>query len=414
MATTRWVPPATTLAAGVVSAGQLGQLSPVLTSISRDLQLSPAMGGLAISLTTFVAAIGAAPLALWTRRRPPSQLVALGLGLSALVEAATALAVHTAGGLLALRGAGGCGYLLVVVAGPNLLVEQVDPRHRSWALALWGSCIPAGLAITAGAGGSLAMRLGWRGWFAALALASALLAGAVVVTARSAPMPTTPAAGALTWRALRAPLCLAAGFGLVASISVVVASLLPTYLDSARGLSLAEAGSITSLVAIASVPGSIVAGVLLRRGLAPTVVGLSALGCPAAAAVGLSAAPLTVAVIADIVLVFVAGLAVGATYGALPAVAAAPGVMIVANGMLVQFGSLGTLIAPPIFAAATDLRHWSVVAILLIVPAVAGFALLAAATTRRKQTNLIPVVGACRAAVRRWRRQTARGRSPRP
>lgn len=386
MALAGWVRPGVTLAAGVITASQLGEVSPVSTAINRDLDLSPAAGGVAISLITLVAAAAATPVALGTRRWPASRLVLLGLVSMAVPGALTATVARSETVFLLLRGVAGFGYVLVVVAGPSLLLGQVGPARRSWALALWGSCTPAGLALAAAAGGGGGAFLGWRGWFAVVAAVMAVTAVAVaLLSTLSANVEATKpgaasAVGPLrSWSVLGRPLCLAAAFCLIASISVAVASLLPSYLHSARGLSETGAGSVTSLVAIASVPGSVVTGALLRRHVRPPVLGIAILGCPVAAALGFTGTPLTIAVLADIGLVFLAGIGVAATYGALPTIAAAPGVLPLANGLLVQLGSLGTLIAPPIFAAATGLARWSLMPILLLLPAVGGAALLATA-----------------------------------
>lgn len=152
----KWRGPAAAIAAGVAAAVQLGQVAPVSGAISRDLHLSPAAVGMAISLVTLVAAIAAAPTAWFVRRSSASasRLVAAGLVVLAAVNVLTAVVAHSATIFLLLRAAGGAGYLLVVVLGPVLLVEQVGRQHSSWALALWGSCIPADIALAAVAGGA--------------------------------------------------------------------------------------------------------------------------------------------------------------------------------------------------------------------------------------------------------------------
>lgn len=369
--------PLSALAAGVLAAGQLGSVSPVGTALDRDLHLSPALGGLAISLLTVVAALAGAPAALAIGGRPATRLVVSGLVTMAVPGALAAAVARSAGVFLLLRGVAGLGYVLVVVAGPGLLLAQVRAERRSWALALWGSCIPAGLALAAAGGGLVGSALGWRGWFA---LVAALTAATAVLVARCSARTAVPVDRATAfprWSVLRRVVCLAAAFGLIASVSVSVVSVLPGYLHGARGLSASTAGSLTSVVAIASVPGSVLAGALLRRPVHPAVLGLAILGCPALAVLGFAAMPLPIVLPANVVLVFLAGIGVSAAYGALPAVADARGVLPIANGLLVQLGSLGTLVAPPVFAAVTGPDRWQYVPLLLVIPAIGGAVLLA-------------------------------------
>lgn len=313
--------PAATLAAGVVAAAQLGDVSPVSPALDRALGLSPAASGAAVSLITLVAAVAATPIALALRRRDPARLVVLGL--------------------------------------------------------------------------ALGMLLGWRGWLGVVAVVTAGTAVAAGWAARAAAPNsvaapgTAPAANRPLLRAasLGRPLCLASAFCLIAAMPVGVASLLPGYMQ-ARGVSAVAAGTLTSVVSSASVPGSLAAGVLLRRGVRPPVIGLAVLGCPAAAAAGFADLPVALAVAADIGLVLLGGLGVAAAYGALPAVAGAPEVLPVANGLLVQLGSLGTLVVAPVFAAVTGLTYWSRMPVLLLVPALGGVVLLAAAYPLRRPATL--------------------------
>lgn len=104
---------------------------------------------------------------------------------------------------------------------------------------------------------------------------------------------------------------------------------------------------------------------------------------PIAAAIGFAATPLAISVGVIILLVFLSGLGVSAVYGALPSVVNSLEELSLANGILVQLGSVGTLLAPPIFATVTGLAHWALMPLLLTVPALGGLALLAVAVTRR-------------------------------
>jgi len=57
-------------------------------------------------------------------------------------------------------------YLLVVVASPSLMVSTAEPRHHAFALSLWGTFVPAGIALSGIAAAAFADGAGWRIIFA--------------------------------------------------------------------------------------------------------------------------------------------------------------------------------------------------------------------------------------------------------
>jgi len=135
----------------------------------------------------------------------------------------------------------------------------------------------------------------------------------------------------------------------------------------------------------ASIPGNACAAVLLRRGVRPGLLACSILACPALAAVTFAGAvPLPASIGAAAALIFAVGVAASAAYASLPKVTQLIDDLPFANGILVQLGSAGALIGPPIFAAITGLRHWHLIAYLVIPAAIVSAAAMAAATLARR------------------------------
>jgi MFS family permease len=377
-----WVRPASTIAAGVLAAAALGKVGPVSAQVGQAFGLSPFALGATISLITFAGAVVAAPAGQWLRDRDPRPWLAAGLAVMAVAGGAMTLAPPSRAALIGLRAMEGAGYLLIVVGGPGVLVRQVSAGRARTALALWGICTPAGFAVSAAAGGLAASRAGWQDWFAALAAACAALAGVVLVLARDqrggAP-PAPPPADRRRPR-LAAPLLLACGFGALSLMAVAILSLLPTYLIQ-RGLSAAAAGGATAVAAAASIPGNACAAALLRRGARPGLLTCSMLACPALAAVAFAhAVPLPAAVGGAAALIFAVGIAASAAYASLPEVTRSQQDLPLANGILIQLGSVGALVGPPVFAAVTGLRHWELIAYLAVPAAIVGAAAMASAT----------------------------------
>lgn len=392
-----WGPPTVTVAAGVAAAAALGKVAPVSDAVRGAFGLSATSLGLVISTITVVAALLALPVGEWLRHRSAAAWVAAGLAVLAVAGGLMAAVAPSTGVLLGLRVAEGAGYLLVMVGGPVVLGSQVAERQVAPAMALWGACVPLGLAVSAAAGGVLGSAWGWRGWFLTVAVVCAVLAvvagGARGGSRRGwfltpavvcAPSRTSAPPGSPGHRITAGPLLLGAGFALTASIGVAVLSLLPLCLAAKFGLSPGPAGALTSAAAVASVPGSLLAGALLRRGATPRVLGAATLFCPVFAAFVFGGVLPTAATVGlAVLLLFAAGIGVGATYGALPSVVARPDALPAANGVLVQLGSAGTLLAPPLFAAVTGFERWERAAVLVLLAAVAGPALLVRATARR-------------------------------
>ena len=379
-----WVRPASTIAAGVLAAAALGKVGPVSAQVGQAFGLSPFALGATISLITLVGAAVAAPAGQWLRDRDPRPWLAAGLAVMAVAGGVMILAPPSRAALIGLRAVEGAGYLLIVVGGPSVLVQQVSAARARAALALWGVCTPAGLAVSAAAGGLAASRAAWQDWFAALAAACAVLAGVVLVLARgqhgAAPAAPPPADRRLP---LAAPLLLACGFGALSLMAVAILSLLPTYLIQ-RGLPSATAGAATAAAAAASIPGTACAAALLRRGVRPGLLTCATLACPALAAVTFArAVPLPAAVGGAAVLIFAVGIAASAAYASLPEATRSRHDLPLANGILIQLGSVGALIGPPVFAAVTGLRHWELIAYLAVPAAIVGVATMASATLAR-------------------------------
>jgi Major Facilitator Superfamily len=393
---------------GVLAATAFGKVAPAIPLLRADLGLSLGRAGWLVSAITAVAALLGTPAGLWVRRRGGRRALLAGLAILAATGTAGA-AASGLGWMLAARVAEGIGFLLVVVAAPTLLVEMAGRQDQPAVLALWGTCIPVGLAAGAAAGGVLAP-LGWRLW---LAVPNALAIPAAVATARlvppDAPAPADapgpagarpaaagavgPPAGGASGRAaggarlrladLRVPLLLAGGFCAAVAVGAAVLGMLPAFLEEERHAGIAASGTATALVALSSVLGSAVAGWLLGRG-----VGLRALA-GAGLLMPLAAWPVVGAggsfggsVLAAAALLAANGVQVAGVFAAVPRVAAAPDHLAVVNGLVAQLGSAGSLLGPPLFAWAVGAAGWGVLPPFVATFTVLGLVLLLLAESR--------------------------------
>ena len=122
--TTSWGRIALLYAIGVLAAGQLGIVPPLVPALQRDLGLSLATAGMTVSIVTLVGAVLGLPAGSWCERIGHGRALAIGILIMA-TAAALCAAADDASTLLAARGLAGIGYLLVVVAVP-----LADGRHR--------------------------------------------------------------------------------------------------------------------------------------------------------------------------------------------------------------------------------------------------------------------------------------------
>jgi len=371
--TTSWGRIALLYAIGVVAAGQLGIVPPLVPALQRDLGLSLATAGMTVSIVTLVGALFGLPAGGWSERVGHARALSIGILVMA-TAAALCAAADNANTLLAARGLAGVGYLLVVVACPSLMVSTAEPRHHAFALSLWGTFVPAGIAPAGIAAAAFADRAGWRIIFAVDAV---LLACALIVAIVGIPHSRTPrqAARHLSIGALRAAAPLSGALFCSALVFLALAGLLPAWLVDSRGLPATDAGRIVALTTACGIAGSLFAGWLMRRGTSPgrlAAAGLIATAVISALSFSATSVPLAVAGFA---LSFaLGGLMPAAAFASVPLVAADRRAIGPVNGLLAQAGSLGSLAGPPALALWVEATVWSLAPVMLLAVAAIGAA----------------------------------------
>lgn len=382
MAATRWSRIFLLYVVGLVASGFLGKIAPIGPLLQRDLGLSLAQLGWMVSTITAVAGVLGAAVGFALTSFGARRALLVGLVILAGAGMLTAAGFGTNVMIMA-RIIEGVGYLLVVVAAPTLIVRVSRGPDQASALALWGTFIPVGLAISALAGGAAAATIGWRSWLNLIGALPAFSA-ALVLLAIPPDEPQPPRSMMrVDLAGIRPLVALAAAFGCIGLIGVVVIALLPTFLAEVRGATIAGAGAATALVSLASVPGSLLAGWLMRHGAGLRALSLGSLVMPAAAVPlfggGGSLGP---GIAAAAVILFANGVVVSALFAAVPRLAPSPSGVALGNGLIAQLGSLGTLLGPPLFGAVIAAAGWHASVGLILAFALLGFALVWAAVRR--------------------------------
>ena len=372
-------------AIGVVAAGQLGVVPPLVPALQRDLGLSLAAAGMVVSIVTLVGAVLGLLAGGWCERVGHARALSIGILIMALAATLCAVA-DDANTLLAARGLAGVGYLLAVVAGPSLMAGTAEPRHHAFVLSLWGTFVPVGIAVAGLATASFADRAGWRIVFAidAVVLAFTLIAAIVVVPQSRTAEPVNRHGVAVA--RLGSSLPLAVAFFCFTLLFLALAGLLPAYLVERRELAADDAGRIAAIATAFGIAGSLLAGWMMRHGISSGR--LAAVGLVASTAIAAlcfsAAAPVPLAVVGFALSFALGGLVPAAAFASVPLIAASPRAIGPINGLLAQAGSLGSLAGPPLLALWVEWMGWSLApALLLAVAAIGAAAALAIVSPRR-------------------------------
>ena len=371
--------------AGVVVAFQVGKAPPVLALLRTELGLTLFLAGWVLSAFNVVGALissGAGAISDWLGHR---RLILLGL-VCLTFGSFTGAFSQTANVLLATRLFEGLGYILTIVAAPALIMRVTSPENLRLAFGVWGSFMPAGSALMMVAAPFLVHISGWRGlWLIngglllAFTIWLALGTGDLGGPKRKGPYPF----GRLVkdiWLTMKTPgpCILALCFAAYAFQWLVVIGFLPTLLVEQHTISQTVAAALAAAVVAINVPGNLLGGWLLQRGikrwgllaLASTVMGLCCFG------IYHSSLPLSIRYIFCLAFSGIGGMLPAAALHGAAVLAPTRELVATSNGLLMQGAQLGLLTGPPLVAAAVSRAGaWHVAPWILVIPAVIGVCL---------------------------------------
>jgi nitrate/nitrite transporter NarK len=370
---------------GVLAATSISKVVPVSVALRDELGLSLDEVALVASSATLVAALLGIPVSYLIGRLVPQWPLIIGCVVMA-VGGFLGSRTERFGSMMVTRLLESVGYVAVVVAAPMLVIAMGGGSRRSTALALWGTFMPVGLALGSFAGGALSTLLDWRTWFA-LDAATLLLVGvtAAIVLGAGTGVLQPPDEGrdaALSdsqrLRRFGRPVALAFGFSTASGTIVAIVSLFPTYLHDTLSVPIAEAGTLTGAVSLVGVIGGFLAGWMIRRGFPVTYIFPAALLMPFGTAIAfLEFGGLGVRVMGAIIIAVSNELVVAAVFAAIPVVVSRPSDMSIANGLVAQLGSLGSLVVPPLASLAVLVTGgWWAIAPVVLTACSIGFVLL--------------------------------------
>jgi len=350
--------------AGVVAALHVGKLPPAIPVLRESLGLTLVQAGFLLSLVqlagmTVGVVFGVVADSLGARRS-----MTIGLAVLAIVSALGGL-THGVAPLMLLRAAEGFGFLLVVLPAPGLVRSLVEPRRASAMMGLWGAYMPLATAMALLIGPLAIERIGWRGWWWALAALSGAMAlwlrHAVPAVARAAGTPASPWPGRLRQTlAAPGPWLVALSFAMYSGQWLAVIGFLPSIYAQSGVVGFAS-GVLTATVAAVNMVGNIGSGRLLQRGVAPSRllrIGFATMALSAVATfAGSSGDGLAPALRYAAVLLFsgVGGLIPATLFALAVRLAPSEGTLSTTVGWVQQWSALGQFAGPPLVAAVASI-----------------------------------------------------------
>ena len=348
---TRWLAVLLIWCAGFAAAAQFAKIS-VSFDLLEAIYPEAALGiPVILSILGIFGLIGGATAGIVISRFGPARLLIAALAFGAVLSALQAF-LPPYPVLLALRLIEGLSHIVLVVAGPTLMVAVSAPRDHRTVMAIWATFFGVGFALTAWLGFPLAQSQGVSALFQAHALALLILA----VALRLVGLPRLPRASAPSqgWIATHLaiyrnlPTALPGMVFLWHTITyVALLTLLPALGPAGTQ------GLLGTLLPLTGLVGTFTAMALIRRhGSLPgiAITGFAGTALLVLLLTQLQGTSAFVPVAA--LLSFFAGLVPGAAFAMVPAFNGDAIAQSRANGALAQLGNLGTVSGTPILAFA--------------------------------------------------------------
>lgn len=389
---THWPAVLAAVAGGVAVALNVGKVPMALAALRQEFGLSLVQAGTVSSTLSTLAVLFAVGVGMLTGRIGALRMALGGLLVSALASL-LGLLVTGYGPLIATRVLEGAGFLAMAVAGPGLVSAAAAPQDRRFAIGVWATFMPAGAGLGMLLAPPLLATAGWRGLWALVAAALALAAWATWLQRshyRAAAGNSAAGTGGATMALLRQPLAwlLALSFGCWALQHFSLIVWLPTFLKEQRGMAAGPVAALTALMLLVNVPGNLIGGALVQRGL-PRGWLIAA----AHAATGLCALLLADDRLGDglryglcLGLSFIGGLIPAAVMSSSTVLARQPAQIGVLQGLIMQGSQLGQFVGTPLIAAVVAASgHWGSARWVTVSVAAIGLALgLAALVAERR------------------------------
>ena len=354
---TRWFAVIAAFGAGIIGAAHIGKVPAALPAMRVEFAMDMVRAGWVVSIFSATGMIFGMAVGLVSDRLGHIRPALLGMALMALGALAGAY-TESAFVLLLTRFIEGFGFLITVITAPSIIASATTPKDRPLATGMWGAFMPTGVGLMLFLSPYIQGAYGWRGSWLVMAGISALWLLVMAVAMRGgngankAPPEDLLRNMAITLKT-RGPWLLAICFSFYTLAWIALMVWLPTFLVEQRGLPVATAALMTVLVVVINLPGNLLGGWLLHKGVERArIIGVSAIVlCIAGPAIFLDVLPDGARFMACLVYSGLVGMLPAGVLGGAPVFAPSPRQIGTTNGLLVQGSHLGQFIGPPLIAA---------------------------------------------------------------
>lgn len=368
--TTNWLAVAIVVAAGIIAALQVGKVIVSVPLLRAELGLSLSAAGWILSIFSVLGIVGGIPTGAAVHRFGDRRILVLGL-LAIVFGSLAGGFVRGYPMLLGTRVVEGLGFLLIVIAAPDLIRRIVATTDRDRALAIWSCFMPIGMALALLVGPFL---VGWRGlWFVNSVLAALVTIAVMYFVSRRTVMQldswSWSGLGRDTTQTVTAdgPLLLATTFTLYGTMFFALFSFLPVLLEQRMGVSATLASVLTAAAIGANIIGNLAAGLLRERGVAQwKIIAVASIVMSVAGfAIFLPILPDSAVFGACIIFSGVGGLIPAIIIGGIPTLAPSVRLSPVSFGLVMQGSNLGQLIGPVAVGTVVGVMGWNAVAVFI-------------------------------------------------
>lgn len=384
-AKTRWDIVWLAVGAGVFCAFQVGKMPAAIPFLRADLSMSLVTAGIAVSMFNLIACAIGLIIGALSDMAGARRVILAGLIVSAIASLAGSQVTSDIG-LLIARAVEGLGAIIVFIAAPIIIVRAIRITDMRQAFGAWGSYMPMGSGLMVTLSPFLIGPLGWRGMWLVCGGLLLIYAGVFFRGTRAvADPPSAPAAERLPTifhdmkQVLRArgPWLLGLCFASYTGNYLAVTTFLPTYFVERLAYSQTLAALLTAVVIFGNVVGNLAGGRLLARGVPRWQLLTIASATMAACSFGIFSDDLPdwLPFVMACLFSTVGGILPVSILAGAPVHAPTPRQVGTTNGLIVQLGNLGMVVAPAILAAIVSQSGWSMGPVLIVISATVGILL---------------------------------------
>lgn len=353
------------IAAGYLAAVHVGKLSPIIPILQKQLDLSLAQAGLALSLVQAAGMLFALLLGSFSEKVGLKKCFIAGLVILGCASMG-GIFIDSLFSLFFLRFFEGMGFLLITLTAPAILKRICDPTTMNLKMGIWGSYMGLGVGIAMLSIPILLQYFSWQQiWFAL----GVLSLGFAVVVQYLLNIPQNHHANTavqsffsvVKMTLTHAPVvCLALIFAAYTSQWLTVIGFLPSIYLNAK-IDFQVAGVLTAIVSIANIFGTLAAGWLLHHGItAPKLITTGFLTMCAMCFMMFvfnQYLPFPLQYLSVIIFSAVGGLIPATVFAITLHYAPHPNAIAASVGLVLQISAFGQFILPPLSGMLVSYTH---------------------------------------------------------